>query len=324
MKANARADTGLGYEHVRLTAQQRFCPLCDRSFADAEAVLRCQVCGVLHHPGCWVKNDGCSTESDHTRQPAAEAYHLQRPFTAASAAESQRIVRRSSQSAGASARFAGEHAADPGERETIPAPAAYPERRHAPAPYAVPDRPPVAPRRYQPPAAEAPLPRKPLPKLYRSNPFLAYWYVPVAVVLFAGVAAAVIFAADALLGGDDGPAPAATVAGGTATPQAVTPLATGLASAGAPPVVSQTTQATQPARTGKFRAGDAVIVSGTGDCLNVRTAPGRDNPAVVCLPDAAEVTVREGPQTAGDLLWWKVSTPQGDGWAAEDYLAKKP
>ncbi len=129
MKANARADTGLGYEHVRLTAQQRFCPLCDRSFADAEAVLRCQVCGVLHHPGCWVKNDGCSTESDHTRQPAAEAYHLQRPFTVASPAEAQRIVRRSGYAAGAGivSRSPESAACSPANRAE--APADWDERR---------------------------------------------------------------------------------------------------------------------------------------------------------------------------------------------------
>ena len=54
--------------------QQRFCPLCDRPIVDGEAVLRCDGCGVLHHPSCWVKNDGCVTESEHLSNPIAQAY----------------------------------------------------------------------------------------------------------------------------------------------------------------------------------------------------------------------------------------------------------
>lgn len=53
---------------------QRFCPLCDRPFAEGEAVLRCQGCGVMHHPGCWVRRGGCSTEPHHDQAPLVQAY----------------------------------------------------------------------------------------------------------------------------------------------------------------------------------------------------------------------------------------------------------
>ena len=62
----------------------------------------------------------------------------------------------------------------------------------------------------------------------------------------------------------------------------------------------------------------------------MRTAPGRTNekgevnPSIVCLNDGIEVKVLAGPQAAGDLTWWKVATTLGDGWAAEDYLVRKP
>src|SRR5690349_5864478 len=54
--------------------QQRFCPLCDRTFQEGEAVLRCEGCSVLHHPGCWVTNGGCATKNEHRVTPAAMAY----------------------------------------------------------------------------------------------------------------------------------------------------------------------------------------------------------------------------------------------------------
>ncbi|MBN9494403.1 hypothetical protein J0H33_13825, partial [bacterium] len=44
-----------------MTSEQRFCPLCNRVFTAGEAVLRCEGCGIMHHPACWVTNGGCST-----------------------------------------------------------------------------------------------------------------------------------------------------------------------------------------------------------------------------------------------------------------------
>src|SRR5688572_21586216 len=61
--------------------QQRFCPLCDRTFADGEAVLRCEGCGVMHHPACWVKNGGCATNTEHQPVPIALAYANDKPLS---------------------------------------------------------------------------------------------------------------------------------------------------------------------------------------------------------------------------------------------------
>ena len=330
MKLCARADTAVGFEHVRLTAQlQRFCPLCDRPFLDAEAVLRCGGCGVLYHPACWVKNDGCSTEGAHSRQPAAEAYRIARPLMEPHPGEGTRIARRASAASEAlppqpiPLSREGAERATAGATPTLPAPTAYSERRHAPAPYVVPERPEGTPRRYQPPPAEAQLIRKPLPKLYRSNRLLEYWYLPVAALLAVGVAAGVIFAVGALVGGDDEAAPQSAAA---TTIILTTPEPTGT-TAKAPAVTASATALTgspSVGASGRFRNNETVFVTGTGSCLNVRTAPGVDNPAVTCVAEGAPVEVRGGPESAGGLRWWKVSTPAGDGWAAEDYLTRQP
>ena len=62
-----------------MSAVQRFCPVCDRLFLDSEAVLECQDCKVLHHPACWIRNDGCATSAEHNRSPAPQAYGLVPP-----------------------------------------------------------------------------------------------------------------------------------------------------------------------------------------------------------------------------------------------------
>lgn len=82
----------------------------------------------------------------------------------------------------------------------------------------------------------------------------------------------------------------------------------------------------------KFVAGDVAVVAGTGDCLVVHTAPGRNTPRIVpdpggCIPDGSPVTILEGPQAtsgavAGNYTWWKVKTSIGAGWVAEDFLTK--
>ena len=76
---------------------------------------------------------------------------------------------------------------------------------------------------------------------------------------------------------------------------------------------------------GKFKAGDAVNVTGAApECLNVRVKAGTGNDAIVCVQDGTELKVTGGPETASELTWWKVQTELGEGWAAEDYLTKKP
>jgi hypothetical protein len=92
----------------------------------------------------------------------------------------------------------------------------------------------------------------------------------------------------------------------------------------ATPTVTPTTGPGTPSPTpaGKFALGDRAVVAGTGDCLRVREGPGLDRPQITCLPDGAPVTIQAGPQTADSLRWWRVATVAGDGWAAEEYLAK--
>ena len=53
---------------------QRFCPYCGQSFLSGEAVLQCSGCGVMHHPGCWVRNGGCSTTRPHDQGIVASSY----------------------------------------------------------------------------------------------------------------------------------------------------------------------------------------------------------------------------------------------------------
>lgn len=293
-------------------------------------MLRCEGCGVLHHPGCWVTNAGCATQVEHRVAPQAMAYTT-------------------------GARPPGAPAPHPGEG-TRAAPTAPPPAEEAPAPIPFPQPgrshplppteeredeaigatpevihrrppgnvvPPAPPRRYVPPAAEH-LPRKPLPRIYERHRLFAYWYVPAAAALAIIVALGVIWTAGRLFGGGD------SEAGPGPTPPASTTTA---AQAGTPPPASTITPAAtssvppSPVNTtgpGKFAAGDILVVTGTGDCLNVRTNPGIENDAIICIADATEVKVTGGPRQAGGLTWWKVETRLGEGWAAEDYLVKKP
>jgi hypothetical protein len=186
--------------------------------------------------------------------------------------------------------------------------------------------PPSPPRRYLPPTGEVPGPGKPLPKIYGGHPITRYWFVPAAVILAIVVAFGVIWGVDKVTGG--GSSNAATSP--TAAPGGVSSVPAGAATATL--TASPAADTTPPAGAGstKFKPGDVAVVTGAGDCLNVRVAPGvtndkgETNNAIVCLKDGEEVSVIGGPQAATELQWWNVRTKLGDGWAAEDYLVKKP
>jgi Bacterial SH3 domain len=165
-----------------------------------------------------------------------------------------------------------------------------------------------------------------MPKVYGRPSIIAYWYIPAAVAVAIVVALGVIWGADQMFGGPD----TSPAAGPTATPPETTAITAIAAVSPSPAQADATRTSTGPATptrgsgtSTKFQIGNVVIVTGAGDCLNVRTAPGRSNDAIVCLKDGEEVTVTGGPESASDLQWWKVSTKLGDGWAAEDYLVKK-
>ena len=64
--------------------------------------------------------------------------------------------------------------------------------------------------------------------------------------------------------------------------------------------------------------GAKVVVAGTGNCLNVRSAPGTKEAAVDCLADGTVITLAEGPVQADGHDWWQ---PQDrSGWVAGDWL----
>lgn len=313
--------------------QQRFCPICDRSFEEGEAILRCEGCDVLHHPACWVRNDGCATSNDHPSSPVAEAYTTIRtpipppPRSAPAPQPPQGEVPPRS-------RFMGQRYNREGE---VPRPVLRRQQQEQPMIGADDDfeegivitqpgkegppgdertvRRPAPPRRYE--NEGEPPPRKPLPKVYGRPRILDYWYVPVAVLLAVGVALGVIFAVDQITGSDDQPAAPTLPAGGGADNSS--PAAT------QPPSETATPPAAPPP-SGTFSVGQTVVVTGSGECLNVRPAPGLDagNEPVACLPDGSQLLVTGGPQSVGGLTWWNVESDQGDGWAAEDYLSATP
>lgn len=174
-----------------------------------------------------------------------------------------------------------------------------------------------------------------MPKVYTGSRLAQYWYVPVAALVAAVVAGGVIFAAEALFGGDSGgPAVISTPAvesptvatGGAASPSPGATIPT--QPAGASPLATPSpgpgvgATATVPAPAGTFQPGETLIVQGTGDCLNVRQAPGTANAVVTCVDEGSQVTVLGGPQQSGGLTWWQVQAPGATGWAAGDYLVR--
>lgn len=310
----------------------------------------------MHHPGCWVKHGGCATQREHESSAVALAYGagLASPAETPHPGEGTRV--RIPPLAPLPPADDDEDAGGDPVREPVPlAPRAARERR-APAPPEPPDHlvPPPPPRmiiddaleRRQrapynpepaPPAGErrrpgrgAPAghhPQKPLPSVYRHHRILRYWYIPVAAGLALAVAFGFIWMVDQIAGGDGegeldpaaGVTPGTTPGGSATTPTpppgSPTP-GTAVAASPSPTLPGGTSQ--------KFKPGDVAVVVGTGDCLNVRVGAGLSNDAIICLADGEQVTVTGGPEGKDGLQWWKVRTESGEGWAAEDYLAKKP
>jgi hypothetical protein len=156
-----------------------------------------------------------------------------------------------------------------------------------------------------------------MPKIYGGNPLIRYWYVPAAVALAAFVALLVIWIGG-LFGGDT------NAADTTPTTAASSQLTPGAATNAAGATTAAST--TPPSGAGKFASGDVVVVTGSEGCLNVRVAPGTGagSDIIVCLSDGEQLTVSGGPESNGGLTWWKVKTATTEGWAAEDYLQRKP
>jgi hypothetical protein len=324
------------------TPHQRFCPLCDTAFSPGEAVLRCSGCELLHHPGCWVRHGGCAGQDEHEGSPQAIAYEARPATTGDHPAPATTRPERSP--APPPIEIASRIAPPPPRQDPFsraPGPGADDHEtgagdaeRRAGSPAAAqlrlvqvatmdepvigaPPRP-RAPYNPQPPEAlgaskgHAQGHEPGMPRIYGRHGLLAYWYYGAAGLLAIAVAVAVVWGVDRLVGRGSSAAvsiPTATSAEGE--PAAPRETAAAVATSAA------------PAGSQKFRAGDRATVQGTGDCLNVRSAAGRANPAIACLRDGEQVTISGGPEAKDGLQWWKVKTAAGDGWAAEDYLAPR-
>jgi len=65
------------------------------------------------------------------------------------------------------------------------------------------------------------------------------------------------------------------------------------------------------------------MVSGTGDCLNVRANPATGAKSLGCFADGVLLREANEMADADGIRWWKVQTPAGeDGWASGEYLAR--
>lgn len=355
-----------------MVVMQRFCPFCDRAFVEGEAILVCEGCGVMHHPSCWVRNNGCSTSDDHDVKSVARAYQSTGHVAPSPLQPSESMrPQRGNESTGRGT----EPLSRAEDGTVIGAPVSAPPRdgidalnlgnSAVPGPFQPPPRPhahdeasqsrdPGAPRlasrpleppgapvrhgRYVPPEEEFVAIRKPMPGIYKERRWLQYWYLPVAGLIALLVAGGVVYGANLLFGGgddDDGEdVPAVVDASPTvatsATTEVETPGATAEATTepgetpGAEMTAGATAIPTGPPTGGRFEIADILVVTGAGDCLNVRVGPDRLQPAIVCLKDGSEVAVTGGPQQADSFTWWQVVTPLGEGWAVEDFLREKP
>jgi SH3 domain-containing protein len=70
-----------------------------------------------------------------------------------------------------------------------------------------------------------------------------------------------------------------------------------------------------PLRTGA----DIIVASGGAPpCVNVRTGPGLNQPAVDCIPNGAKIRLSAGPTDADNYQWWQVEGRTG--WVVSLYL----
>jgi hypothetical protein len=333
--------------------QQRYCPLCDKLLISGEAVLQCSKCQRMHHPACWVKNEGCSLVCADAI-PVPVAYTPPSPqYQPAHPGEGTRTAANPPPARGL------ESPRDPVEKvEPVARPSAGPPRDPGPAPRpAVPaggepvigqSRPnagaakePPAPVVIEPPpranrgrysGTEGRAPSVEDMKLYRNGGILRFWYIPVAGLLAIAVAVGVIFAADALFVGDDDTAASpgddqatptpdltqeATPANSTPTPDTAETPAAQTPGAGDDP----TPAAPTPSEPGELAVGMSVTIVDTGECLNIRREAGTESEIVACLADGVSMTITGGPQEANELTWWEVASEGATGWGAADYLA---
>lgn len=292
-------------------------------FTSGEAVLRCEGCGVFHHPACWVTNGGCSTPGPHHSAPVAQAYGRD-PGTPTSSGAGTPQRERPSFAQARPQREAAVRAHDPDDVDGPEEPAEgvigadrareplqRARREPAPPPSMTPPR---APRRYDDSGRNGG-PRT-LPKVYGRRRVIDFWYIPAAIIVAGIIAIGVILGVEKLTGGSG------NNKAGTAPSSTTTATVTANASATSSVAASATTPAGAVGTPGgTFTVGQKLTVTGTGQCLNIRPGPSTSGDAIACVPDGTAVTVTGGPQDAEGYTWWKVQTDEGTGWAAGNYLA---
>ena len=65
-----------------------------------------------------------------------------------------------------------------------------------------------------------------------------------------------------------------------------------------------------------------VVLLAPDDALNIRLAPGVDNPVLGMLAPGTEVNATGATADVEGTTWWEVVTPRGAGWASGHYLAE--
>jgi hypothetical protein len=66
--------------------------------------------------------------------------------------------------------------------------------------------------------------------------------------------------------------------------------------------------------------GYARVASTDGQLLRARANPGTSSDIVTRIPEGERVRVFDGPISADGFKWWKVSSAQGEGWCAGQWL----
>lgn len=73
------------------------------------------------------------------------------------------------------------------------------------------------------------------------------------------------------------------------------------------------------APTPQFKVGDDVVVN--TDALYLRSAAGTGSSVIATMPAGTKGEITGGPTSANNLVWYRLSTSFGQGWAAAQYLS---
>ena len=112
-------------------------------------------------------------------------------------------------------------------------------------------------------------------------------------------------------------------AAGPAAPSGTPPVAPPPASGNSalPPSLPSTPARSSAPPAGPLRVGARAVVTGAGDCVNVREEPSLTGKVKQCLPDGARSRLVDGPVNADGRVWWRLD---GLGWAVSTYLSAVP